>query len=54
MHHSLREHSHGHNITVPEQFGFWKGMSTENVAYKLTNTALISLNQKEMEKLSAV
>jgi hypothetical protein len=31
---------------VPEQFGFRKGMSTENPAFKLTDSVLKSLNQK--------
>jgi hypothetical protein len=46
MHDSFREHSHINSIMVPEQFGFWKGTSTENAAYKLTDTELRSLNQK--------
>jgi hypothetical protein len=31
---------------VPEQFGFRKGVSTYDVAYKLTDNVLKSLNQK--------
>jgi hypothetical protein len=33
------------NILVPEQFGFRKGISTENAAFKLTDCILKSLNQ---------
>jgi hypothetical protein len=31
---------------VPEQFGFWKDMSTEDAAFKLTDNVLKSVNQK--------
>jgi hypothetical protein len=34
------------NILVPEQFGFRKGISTEDAAYKLTDSVLKSVNQK--------
>jgi hypothetical protein len=34
------------NILVPEQFGFTKGISTENEVFKLVVSALKSLNQK--------
>jgi hypothetical protein len=34
------------NILVPEQFGFRKGISTENATFKLTYNVLKSLNQK--------
>jgi hypothetical protein len=34
------------NILVPEQFGFRKGISTENATFKLTDSVLKSLNQK--------
>jgi hypothetical protein len=34
------------NILAPEQFGFRKGISTENAAFKLTDSVLKSLNQK--------
>jgi hypothetical protein len=34
------------NILVPEQFGFRKGISTENAAFELTDCILKSLNQR--------
>jgi hypothetical protein len=34
------------DILVPEQFGFRKGISTENTIFKLTDSVLKSLNQK--------
>jgi hypothetical protein len=34
------------NILVTEQFGFRKGMSTEDAAFKLTDSVLKSINQK--------
>jgi hypothetical protein len=34
------------NILVPEQFGFRKGMSTEDAAFKLTDV-LKSIKQKK-------
>jgi hypothetical protein len=37
---------HCKNILVAEQFGFRKGISTEDVTYKLTDNALKSINQK--------
>jgi hypothetical protein len=37
---------HTNNILVPEQFGFRQGKSTDNAAFKLTNSILKSINQK--------
>jgi hypothetical protein len=37
---------HTNNILVSEQFGFRQGSSTENVAFKLTDSVLKSVNQK--------
>jgi hypothetical protein len=37
---------HTNNIVVPEQFGFRQESSTENAAFKLTDSVLISVNQK--------
>jgi hypothetical protein len=34
------------NIQVPEQFGFRKGISSENAVFKLTDSVLKSINQK--------
>jgi hypothetical protein len=33
-------------VLFPEQFGFRTGISLENAAFKLTNSALRSINQK--------
>jgi hypothetical protein len=37
---------HTNNILYPEQFGFRQGSSTENAAFKLTDSTLKSINQK--------
>jgi hypothetical protein len=36
MFNRLNHHMHTNNILVPEQFGFWKGIPTENAAFRLT------------------
>jgi hypothetical protein len=46
MYNRLDHHMHTNNILVPEQFGFRQGNSTENAAFKLTNSVLKSINQK--------
>jgi hypothetical protein len=33
------------NILIPEQFGFRKGVATEDVAFKLTDVVLKLINQ---------
>jgi hypothetical protein len=37
---------HTNDILVSEQFGFRQGKSTDNAAFKLTNSVLKSINQK--------
>jgi hypothetical protein len=37
---------HCNNILVPEQYGFRKGMTTEGVAYKLTDNVLKPVTKK--------
>jgi hypothetical protein len=37
MYNRLSHHMHTNNILVPEQFGFRKGISTENSTFKLTD-----------------
>jgi hypothetical protein len=37
---------HTNNVLVPEQFGFWKGLCTENAAFKLTNNIVRAVNQE--------
>jgi hypothetical protein len=36
---------HTNNITVPKHFGFRKGLSTENAAFKPTDNILKTINQ---------
>jgi hypothetical protein len=45
MHNRLSHHIHTNYILVPEQFGFRQGKSTDNAAFKLTNSVLKSINQ---------
>jgi hypothetical protein len=42
----LNHHLYTNNILVPEQHAFRKGMSTEDAAFRLTDSILKSLNQK--------
>jgi hypothetical protein len=46
MHSRLNQHLNTNNILVPEQHGFRKGISAENVAFRLTDGVFKSLNQK--------
>jgi hypothetical protein len=46
MHSRLSHHLCTNNILVPEQHAFRKGMSTEDAAFKLTDTVFRSLNRK--------
>jgi hypothetical protein len=46
MHSRLRHYLQTNNILVPEQFGFRKGISTENAAFNLTYSVLKSINKK--------
>jgi hypothetical protein len=46
MHNRLSCYLQTSNILVPEQFGFRKGISTENAAVKLTESVLKSINLK--------
>jgi hypothetical protein len=46
MYSGLSHHMQTNNILVPEQFGFRKGKSTEDAAFKLTDNVLKSINQK--------
>jgi hypothetical protein len=48
MYGRLSYHMHTNNILVPEQSGFKQGKSTDNAAFKLTNSVLKSINQKCM------
>jgi hypothetical protein len=46
VHIKLRHYLQTNNTLVPEQFGFRKGIATENAAFKLTDSVLKSINQK--------
>jgi hypothetical protein len=46
MHSRLSHHLYTNNILVPQQLAFRKGMSTEDAAFKLTDSVFRSLNQK--------
>jgi hypothetical protein len=46
MHSRLSHHFYTNNILVPEQHAFTKGMSTEDAAFKLTDSVFRPLNQK--------
>jgi hypothetical protein len=46
MYNRLSHHTHTNNILVPEQFGFRKGKSTENAAFKLMNIVLKSIKKR--------
>jgi hypothetical protein len=46
MYNRLSHHMHTNNILVPEQYGFRKGVSTADTAFKLTDNVLKSINQK--------
>jgi hypothetical protein len=46
MYNRINHYLKANNILVPEQFGFRKGITTNNAAFKLTDCILKSLNQK--------
>ena len=42
----LSQNLHTNNILVTEHYGFVKGISTENTAFRLTDSVFKSVNQK--------
>jgi hypothetical protein len=48
MYSRLRHYLQINNIQVPAQFGFRKGVSSENAAFNLINSVLKSITQKRM------
>jgi hypothetical protein len=46
MHSKLSQHFHTNNILVTEQCGFREGISTEDAAFRLTDSVFKSINQK--------
>jgi hypothetical protein len=47
MHDRLSQHKRVCNVLAPEQFGFRKGISTENAAYKVTDSTFDLLTKKK-------
>jgi hypothetical protein len=47
LHKRLTHYCQTDSILVQEQFGFRKGMSIENAAFKLTDSILKSINKKK-------
>ena len=46
MYNRVNQHLHTNKILVSEEHTFRRGMSTEDAAFRLTNSVLKSLNQK--------
>jgi hypothetical protein len=46
MYNRLNHYLQTNNVLVPEQSGFRKGISTENAAFKLTDSVFKSINEK--------
>jgi hypothetical protein len=46
MYQRLNQHLQNSNILVTEEFGFRKGLSTDNAAYKLTDSILSAQNKQ--------
>jgi hypothetical protein len=42
----LSQHLHTNNVLVTEQYGFSKGISNEDAAFRLTDRVFESINQK--------
>jgi hypothetical protein len=47
MHRNLSQHLHTKNILITEQYGFRKGISTEDAAFRLKDSVFQTLNQKQ-------
>jgi tyrosyl-tRNA synthetase len=55
MHTILSQHLHTDNILATEEYGFKKGRSIENAAFRLTESVFKSINQKCMlEEFSVI
>jgi len=55
MHGRLSQHLHTDNILVTEQYGFTKGISTEDATCRLTDSVFKFINQKCMlEEFSVI
>jgi len=46
MHSSLSQHVNTNNILIAERYGFGKGISTEDAAFRITDGVLKSIKQK--------
>jgi hypothetical protein len=47
MYSRINQHMNCNNILVPEQYGFRKGISTEDAAFKLTDSVLKYIGQNK-------
>ena len=47
MHSRLNRHLHSNTVLVPEQHAFRQGISTEYGAFRLTESVLSSVHQKQ-------
>jgi hypothetical protein len=47
MHSRLNQHLHSNNVLVPEQHAFRQGISTEYAAFRLIESVLSSVHQKQ-------
>ena len=56
MHSRLSQHLHTNNILVILQYGFRKGMSTKDAAFRLTDSLskFINLKKKKSEEFSLI
>ena len=46
MHTRLTQHLNANNILTTEQYSFMNGISTENAAFRITDSVFKSTNQK--------
>ena len=51
MHSRLSYHLHTNNILVTEEYGFRKGVSTENPALRLTDSVFKSIKKMIVERI---
>ena len=54
VHSRWSQHLHTNNILVTEQYSFRKGITTEDAAFRLTDSVFKSINQKTLEEFSVI
>jgi len=54
MHSRLSQHLRANNMLVTEQYSFRKGISTEDAAFRLTDSVFKFVNQKMLEEFSVI